>query len=86
MSDDLSKIAIFRQKEIRKQLHGGEWWFVINDVIVTLTDSENPTQCLRNLHSRDDELSQLFDPVEKGVVQIEHPLHLRLIPQAASKL
>jgi len=76
MSEDFSKIAIFRQKEIRKQLHSGEWWFVINDVIVALTDSENPAQYLRNLRSRDDELSKLFDPVEKGVVQFEPPLML----------
>lgn len=76
MSEDFSKIAIFRQKEIRKQMHSGEWWFVINDVIVALTDSENPAQYLRNLRSRDDELSKLFDPVEKGVVQFEPPLML----------
>jgi hypothetical protein len=23
-------IAIFRKKEIRKQLHSGEWWFVVS--------------------------------------------------------
>lgn len=77
MSDDhIGKIAIFQRKEIRRQLHDGEWWFVINDVIVTLTDSDNPAQYLRNLRNRDDELSQLFEPVEKGVVQIEPPLTL----------
>lgn len=74
--DDLRKIAIFQHKEIRKQLRGGEWWFVINDVIAALTDSDNPSQYLRNLRNRDEELSQLFEPVEKGVVQIEPPLAL----------
>lgn len=74
--DDLHKIAIFQRKEIRKQLRGGEWWFVINDVIAALTDSDNPPQYLRNLRNRDEELSQLFEPVEKGVVQIEPPLAL----------
>jgi prophage antirepressor-like protein len=44
MSDDLHKIAIFQKKEIRKQLHGGEWWFVINDVIAVLTDSTDPAR------------------------------------------
>ncbi len=76
MSDEFAKIAIFQKKEIRKQLHGGEWWFVINDVIVALTDSENPSQYLRNIRNRDEELSKLFDAVEKGVVQIERPLVL----------
>lgn len=77
MSDeDLRKIAIFQRKEIRKQLHNGEWWFVINDIVGALTDSENPAQYLRNLRNRDEELSFLFDPADKGVVQIELPLSL----------
>src|SRR5258708_5269028 len=74
--EELHKIAIFQRKEIRRQLHGGEWWFVITDIIVTLTDSENPSQYLRNLRNRDEELSSLFDSTEKGVVQIEPPLAL----------
>ncbi len=74
---DIEKIAIFQKKEIRKQLHGGEWWFVISDVIVVLTDSTDPAQYLKRLRSRDEEISRLFDqPVEKGVVQIVPPLAL----------
>ena len=76
MTDDIAKIAIFQKKEIRKQLHGGEWWFVINDVVAALTESDNPAQYLKNLRNRDDELASLFEPVEKGVVQIEPPLAL----------
>jgi hypothetical protein len=75
MSDEL-KIALFQKREIRKQLHGGEWWFVINDVVAVLTDSADPAQYLRNIRNRDEELSKLFEPVEKGVVQIEPPLAL----------
>lgn len=33
-------------------------------------------QKLKNLRNRDDELASLFEPVEKGVVQIEPPLAL----------
>lgn len=76
MNEERGRIAIFQQKEIRKQLHDGEWWFVINDVIAALTDSENPAQYLRNIRNRDVDLSNLFEPVEKGVVQIEPPLAL----------
>lgn len=76
MSEEIAKIAIFQQKQVRKQLHGGEWWFAISDVIGALTDSDNPSQYLRNLRNRDEELSELFEPVEKGVVQIEPPLAL----------
>ena len=35
---NLTKIALFRRKEIRKTIYKNEWWFDINDVIVALTD------------------------------------------------
>jgi prophage antirepressor-like protein len=84
MSEEL-KIAIFQKKEIRKQLHNGQWWFVINDVVAALTDSADPAQYLRNMRNRDEELSKLFEPVGKGVVQIEPPLHCHSILLAESK-
>lgn len=76
MSDELKKIAIFQNKEIRKTFYNNEWWFVINDVVEVLAESTNPSQYLRNLRVRDEELSILFEPVEKGVVQFEPPLLL----------
>jgi len=76
MPDDYMKIAIFQKKEIRKQLHNGEWWFVLSDVVTVLTDSANPSQYLKRLRQRDAELAALFDPVEKGGVQIVPPLAL----------
>ncbi|HSW77757.1 MAG TPA: hypothetical protein VLG36_03090 [Candidatus Chromulinivoraceae bacterium] len=79
MSEEL-KLAIFQKKEIRKQLHDGQWWFVINDVVAVLTDSADPAQYLRNMRNRDEESSKLFEPVEKGVVQIEPPLALPFDP------
>jgi len=76
-NNNLPKIAIFQKKEIRKQLHNGEWWFVISDVISVLTESIDPARYLRNLRSRDTELANLFDvAVEKGASQIETPLSL----------
>ncbi|KKR81459.1 MAG: Prophage antirepressor [Candidatus Daviesbacteria bacterium GW2011_GWA1_41_61] len=62
-----TKIAIFRNRKIRKTIYQNEWWFVITDVIAALTDSQNPKQYLKNMLNRDDELA-------KGWVQIEHPL------------
>ena len=78
MSDELEKIAVFKKREIRRQLHGGQWWFVITDVIAVLTDSANPAQYLRNLRNRDDELASIMEvkPVDKGGVQFEPPLYL----------
>jgi len=71
MSD--TKIAIFRNKKIRKTIHNNGWWFVINDVVSALTDSKNPNQYLKNMRNRDESFSELFI---KGGVQIEPPLAL----------
>ncbi len=37
-----TKIAIFRNKEIRKTIHNNEWWFSVIDIVAALTDSNNP--------------------------------------------
>lgn len=42
MTDEITKIAIFRNKEIRKTIHKNEWWFSVIDVVEALTDSSNP--------------------------------------------
>lgn len=76
MTEELNRIALFQKKEVRRVFHENEWWFVIYDVIGILTDSTNPSQYLTNIRRRDEELSQLMNPVEKGGVQIEPPLLL----------
>ncbi len=68
-------IAVFRGKEIRKTIHNNEWWFVINDIIALLTDSNDPAQYFKRLKQRDDELAKLTD---KGVVQFVPPLMLKI--------
>jgi len=52
-----TKIALFKGKEIRRTLHNGEWWFVIIDVIVALTDSAQPDGYIKDMRRRDPELS-----------------------------
>ena len=37
----MSTIALFQKNEIRKTTHLTEWWFVITDVVVALTDTVN---------------------------------------------
>jgi prophage antirepressor-like protein len=70
-----SNIAVFRGREIRKTLHNTEWWFVINDVIESLTDSSDPAQYFKRLKQRDEELAKLTD---KGGVQFVPPLMLEV--------
>ncbi|MCX6810557.1 MAG: Bro-N domain-containing protein [Candidatus Berkelbacteria bacterium] len=35
-----NKIAIFRRKEIRREIYKGEWWFSVIDIIEVLTGSD----------------------------------------------
>lgn len=72
---DNSKIAIFQKKEIRKIIHENEWWFVINDVIAALTDSNDPAQYFKRMKTRDTELKKL---IEQGGVQLVPPLMLAI--------
>lgn len=60
-------IAIFQDREVRKTLYKDEWWFVVEDIIVVLTDSNDPKQYIRRTRERDPEL-------EKGWVQFVRTL------------
>jgi DNA-damage-inducible protein D len=66
------RIALFQRKEIRRVIHGNEWWFVISDIVAALTDSTNPADYLKKLRKRDEPLSEAF----KGGGQLVPPLGL----------
>ncbi len=51
-SSSETKIAIFRQKEIRKLIHKNEWWFSVIDVIETLTGSDRPRKYWSDLKKK----------------------------------
>ena len=80
--EEITKIAIFKGKGIRKTLYRNEWWFVVNDVIEALTDSSDPAQYFKRLKLRDTELAKLTD--NKGGVQFVPPLMLE-IPTVGGK-
>ena len=65
----VTKIAIFKGKEVRKVIFQNEWWFVIVDVVAALTDSVQPDGYIKDMRRRDEELS-------KGWGQIATPLSL----------
>lgn len=64
-----TKIAIFKGNKIRKTIHNNEWWFVIEDVVAVLADSNDPKQYVQRMKQRDLELA-------KGWVQIVHTLEI----------
>jgi DNA-damage-inducible protein D len=63
----VTRIAVFRNREIRKTIHKNEWWFVVEDVVTALTDSVNPKDYINKMRRRDEELA-------KGYGQIVHTL------------
>jgi DNA-damage-inducible protein D len=65
----ITRVSLFEGKKIRKTWHNNEWWFVIIDVVVVLTNSVQPEGYLKDMRRRDDELS-------KGWGQIATPLSI----------
>jgi len=47
-------IAIFNGKAIRRVWFAERWWFVVEDIIVTLTDSVNPKDYILKMKQRDE--------------------------------
>lgn len=66
---ETTKIALFKDKEIRKTIYNDQWWFVVEDVVLALIDSKDPKQYVQRMKQRDEEL-------KKGWVQIVHTLSI----------
>ncbi len=73
MPDKITKIAIFRKKEIRKTIHNNEWWFSIIDIIEALAETERPRKYWNDLKKKlADE--GFFEVSEKiGQLKLEAP-------------
>lgn len=46
------KIAIFKNKQIRRVLHNDEWWFSVIDVVEVLTESSRPRKYWSDLKQK----------------------------------
>lgn len=67
--EENNQIALFKGKKIRKTIFNKEWWFVVEDVVLALTDSANVKDYINKMRIRDEELS-------KGYGQIVTPLEV----------
>ena len=67
--EETNKIAVFEGKDIRRTWFNNEWWFVVEDIVFALTDSNDPKQYINKMKQRDAPLSQ-------GWVQIVHTLSI----------
>ncbi|MBI2141139.1 hypothetical protein HYU16_01820 [Candidatus Woesearchaeota archaeon] len=68
--DSSNAVVAFQGKGIRRTWHEEEWCFVVEDVVATLTDSNDPKQYIQKIKQRDPILAQ-------GWVQIVHTLQSR---------
>jgi len=62
-------LITFESSRIRRTLHDERWFFVVEDVVLALIDSDDPKQYIQRMRERDEQLSQ-------GWVQIVHTLDM----------
>ena len=51
-------LVVFQGKRIRRTWYDNKWYFVIEDIISVLTDSNNPKQYIQKMKQRDEELAK----------------------------
>ncbi|HNV70807.1 MAG TPA: Bro-N domain-containing protein, partial [Candidatus Ozemobacteraceae bacterium] len=68
MNLESTALVVFKGKQIRRVLNGGEWFFAVVDIVAALTDSLNPADYLKKMRARDEALSegwgQIVTPLE----------------------
>jgi len=65
--EENKSLAVFEGKKIRRAWQNNQWWFVIEDIVYALTESDDPKQYLQKMKQRD-------EPLAEGWVQIVHTL------------
>lgn len=51
-----NKLVVFQDKEIRRAWHNDEWYYSLVDIVAVLSESKNPTDYLKKIRKRDEEL------------------------------
>ena len=51
------ELIVLEGSNIRRTLHDNEWWFCVNDIVQTLTDSSDVQQYIKRMRDRDAELN-----------------------------
>ncbi|MCP4551965.1 MAG: Bro-N domain-containing protein [Bacteroidetes bacterium] len=51
-----NKLVVFHDKEIRRAWHNDEWYYSLVDIVTVLSESKNPTDYLKKIRKRDEEL------------------------------
>lgn len=61
------KIELFRQREVRKVMHHGEWWFSVKDVLEVLAETTDGNRYSRDLRDRDPGLKAHWDELTQSL-------------------
>ncbi len=61
------KIELFKRRQIRKLMHGGEWWFSVKDVLESLADTTDGTRYSRDLRDRDPGLKAHWNDITESL-------------------
>ena len=80
-----NKIALFEEKEIRRQWYNDDWYFSVEDVVQILTDSVDVKQYIKKLKSRDEELKNNWGTICTPVEMIAKDGKRRKISSANTK-
>ena len=51
-----NKFVVFQGKEVRRSWYNDEWFYFLVDIVAILSESKNPTDYLKKIRKRDDEL------------------------------
>ena len=54
--DPQNKLVVFQGSEVRRAWHNNEWYYSLVDVVAVLSESKNPTDYLKKIRKRDEEL------------------------------
>jgi prophage antirepressor-like protein len=60
---EVTKLAVFEERQIRKIIHNGEWWFSVADVVQALTHSVDTRQYIKRMRQRDQELDSYWGTI-----------------------
>ncbi len=72
----MTKIVLFKNKQVRKTLHENEWWFSITDVIEAVTESERPRKYWADLKKK---------LIQEGYAQLSEKIGQLKLPSADGK-
>jgi len=61
--ESTKSVTLFESRQIRRTWHNDRWYFVVEDVVLALTNSQNVKDYITKMKERDSELSQGYGQI-----------------------